>query len=374
MASAIAMDRGQVIYLNPKWPTPDKLALEQLGNWALNQSNFAEPVVLATSGSTAASRLRTKLVIIEKKALIFSAKIINRNFAITAKDRWLNPLPRFHVGGLGIFMRAELSGSEVIVSHEKWDPSRIHGKLRDEKISVTSMVPTQIFDLVQLKLKAPPDLRLVFVGGASISAKLVQEAQQLGWPLVITYGMTETSSMIAASSLDSAMDAKFFSEVGLRFSESGILSVKYEGLFSAYAKYDENQKMTLQDPKVEGWFQTEDRIQLTDDQTVQFLGRTSDQIKILGELVDVNSLRQMLPANIVVDTEDDPRAGKALVFYTDILDTLLVKNLLKAYNEKVRPFEKCKAVFQVQQIPRTDLGKVIFVDLRQTQKSEVTIE
>src|SRR5687768_8875866 len=107
-------------------------------------------VWLATSGSTGA----LKLTALSKKALLASAASVNRHLQSDAQDVWFCVLPTFHVGGLGIYARALLSGARVVAA--AWD-SRTFAEM--EEMTLASLVPAQVADLVRTGLRAPGGVR-----------------------------------------------------------------------------------------------------------------------------------------------------------------------------------------------------------------------
>src|SRR5688572_32857682 len=89
-------------------------------------------VWLATSGTSGA----LKLTALSKKALLASAASVNRYLQSDSRDVWCCVLPTFHVGGLGIYARALLSGARVV--SETWDPARFAA---NREITLASLVP-----------------------------------------------------------------------------------------------------------------------------------------------------------------------------------------------------------------------------------------
>jgi O-succinylbenzoic acid--CoA ligase len=63
---------------------------------------------------------------------------------------------------------------------------------RDD-VTIASMVPTQLQRLVEAGAQPGPDLRLVMLGGAAADPRILDA----GWPVVTTYGMTQTCSAVA---------------------------------------------------------------------------------------------------------------------------------------------------------------------------------
>ncbi|MBO9667514.1 MAG: AMP-binding protein, partial [Bdellovibrio sp.] len=198
-------------------------------------------VWIATSGSTAESTRSTKLVALSKKSLMASAQSVNQHLQATAQDVWTQVLPHFHVGGLGIEIRAELSGAKVIkaLKDGKWDPEFFYQTVLAEKCTLSALVPTQVYDLVERNYSCPSHLRAIVVGGGALDGALFDRARALGWPLLPSYGMTETASQIATASLQSLQNLEYpaielLSHADARTNAEGFLEVTSLSLFTCY--------------------------------------------------------------------------------------------------------------------------------------------
>ena len=153
---------------------------------------------VATSGSTGA----LKWVALSRAAVLASAGAVNRHLGADSKDRWAHALPDFHVGGLGIHARAQLSGA-AILAFPRWEAAGFHAFCLSERATLTALVPAQLHDLIALGLPAPPSLRAVVVGGGALSESRFRLARGLGYPVLSSYGATECASQIATSPLGS---------------------------------------------------------------------------------------------------------------------------------------------------------------------------
>jgi O-succinylbenzoic acid--CoA ligase len=141
--------------------------------------DLPDHVWLATSGTSG----RFKLVALARQAMEASARAVNAHLGASAQDVWINPLPLFHVGGLGILARAHLTGSRCELLHGAWDSQRFVDAVRRCDATLSALVPTQVHDLVQRGLPAPECLRGVVVGGGVLTEDLFARAAGLGWPL-----------------------------------------------------------------------------------------------------------------------------------------------------------------------------------------------
>lgn len=335
-----------MIQINPRHPDRDRI-------YALLQKHLLpDHTWFMTSGSSG----ETKAVALSHNALMASAEAVNRHLDVTPKDKWLNALPLFHVGGVGIQMRAQLSGSPVIIT--KWDPALFADQIAQHLITLTSLVPTQVYDLVQQQIEAPPSLRAAIVGGGALSPHLYAKAQMLKWPLLPSYGLTECSSQVGTATRNSP-HLKLLSHIEAGINDQGFLMIKSPALLTTYAKIT-NDTIRLEDPKTNGWFTTEDKA--TINACLEIHGRNTDFVKISGESVDLKKLSELLEGECVLFTVPDERLGHTLhLAYTSATP---ITNLLEKYHARVLPFERIKQTHLVPYIPRCPLGKVLAGELK----------
>ncbi len=368
------------LFLNPQFPQDQAQHLQGL------IPEVASPLqghlFLLTSGTTAQSIQDLKWVALSKTAFLASAEAVNRHLESKSSDIWLHPLPDFHVGGLGIWARSFLNGARV-VKFQSWNPKDFVHALQESGATLTALVPTQIYDLVKENFHSPPSLRAVLVGGGALSTAIYQKARSLDWPLLPTYGMTETCSQIATASMDSLSHQKInldgkISELAIPSLEvlghlevqeayDGKLQIKGSSLLSGYI-YENEGRPRFVDPKKDGWFYSQDRGVLKNRQ-LQILGRIDDFVKIGGESVDVSRLRgifdeirshyQLLGDLAILPVPDD-RLGQAihLIYDSQISEPDCI-HLVEKFNSKVLGFERIRKTHQMDTIPRTALGKLI---------------
>lgn len=350
-------DRATEILINPRLPAGDRDTVHRLIGTA---APLDAHVWLTTSGTAG----RLKPVALAKRALLASAAAVNRHLDCSAHDVWMNALPGFHVGGLGIHARAHLSGARVAVMPE-WNALDFTTGLAAERATLTSLVPAQVFDLVQAALPAPPSLRAAVVGGGALAPDLWRRGRALGWPLLPSYGATECASQIATAPAGGAGDEppglQPLSHVRLRTCDDGRLEVRSDALFTGYATEE-----GLVDPKRDGWWRTDD-LAAAHRGTLVVYGRADETVKVGGELVNLAVLEARL-AEIRVRVA--PEADAALLRIADARlewvvglavaadDAETATRLCDAYNAAVLPFERSRILHHVPAIPRTPLGKV----------------
>lgn len=365
--------KNEVLF-NPRMPESAKKGLFSALSLLDDLNSEKGHVCFATSGSTG----KLKWVALSKAAILSSAHAVNSHLHSDHKDIWLNPLPEFHVGGLGIIARGYLSQAPVITCHfpaSKWNPEYFHKLLGQSQTTLTSLVPTQVFDLVSLQLKAPPSLRAVIVGGGAISEKIYFTAIGLGWKLLPSYGLTECASGVATAKYDSWNLSNYpllapLSHIQLAVSENGCLKIKSEALLSAYLEED-LECFKLNDPKTDGWFTTEDKV-IFEEGSIKSVSRGEHFIKIGGENVDLLRLEKVLEeeklalqfkADAALTALGDARLGYRIYLAVTSPLNEKVQKLVDHYHQRVFPFERISQVLSVNEIPRSALNKVLKADL-----------
>ncbi len=356
--------------LNPK----RSYEVEGLWEAACDLAGVESAIVLATSGSEGhGSEGQVKYVVLEKSALLASGKAVNAHCNIGPGDVWLAGLSTFHVGGLGIYARAYLSGSRIVTM--PWDEWKKDGSLFVEacdegQVTVTSLTPVHLFDLVEHRVKCPSSLRGVFIGGGALSEELANRAHDLNWPLWTTYGMTESASQIATSLelspilpilpilpiWETAIDK-----------QTGRLKIRGKALFSGYLTFQKESRDWSFDSArdADGWFTTGDSVNLSKD-GLHFKDRADDLVKVLGELVSVRKLEKELcnlGLKAAVIPKPHPRRGHEFIAFIEGSDEEISR--ATQFNASQPELEKLAELVVLEELPTTEIGKIDRSELSQ---------
>ena len=322
-----AWDRGNaVLPVDPRLPAAARQAVcETLG--AGRPVEDGDALVVATSGSTGVP----KGVVLTFDALAAAAGAASTRLAVDpSSDSWLACLPLSHVGGLGVVVRALLTGTPLTV-RPAFDPT--------VDATLVSLVPTLLdrFDTSQF--------RVVLAGGAF--------DRKLRPPNVVhTYGMTETGGGVVYD--DVPLDG-----VEVRADEAGQLSVRGPTLLRCYRDGS--------DPRdTDGWLPTGDVGEVLGDGRVVVHGRRSDLIVTGGENVwpaDVEEALRSHPAvaEVAVTARDDPEWGQRVIAVVVPRQRSAPPTLddLRAWVKDRRPaFAAPRELVLVDALPRTTNGKV----------------
>jgi len=330
----------------------------------LQALQIARAVIFQSSGTTGAARF----VVHSREALLASARAVNAHLEARYSDVWLCALPVFHVGGFAVYARAYCSKSRVYEFHGKWDADRFVEQCIHHCATLSSLVPTQVHDLVKAGIASPPTLRAILVGGGQLDQALELEARHLGWPILRTYGLSEAASQVATQRGDALI---LLPHLEAALGENGRLRLRGASLLNGYLSAREDGGWSYEDPKDERtWFLTDDVVELDGDE-LRFIARRSSQVKILGELVDVESIEraflQALPRGLEVALIDVPdiRSQNALVAaFTDRLQGEWLEAQIHSFNATLAGFERIARATHLARLPRGPLGKLRRGELR----------
>lgn len=318
------------LLLNPRMPFEDRERLERIVP-ALDGHIF-----VATSGSTGA----LKLVALSKRAVLASAAAVNERLEVTHRDVWAAVLPPFHVGGLGVYARCHLAGARVLPM--AWDVCAF----AESEATLASLVPAQVHDLVLAKVSPPRGLRAILVGGGPFDGAAAERARATGWPVLPSYGMSECCSTVS-------IEEVLLPHLDARLEPEGRVAFRGSSLLTGYVT-----DAGLIDPKIDGWFISEDLGEV-EGRVLRIRGRAADFVKIGGESVDLGRLDRILGELAGDDAALVAVADERLGHVIHLVATIDGSALVDAFNARVHPFERIRAVHRVDAIPRSVLGKLL---------------
>jgi len=342
-----------------------------LAQWAGDQAELAAHVLFLTSGSSCAA----KWVALSRGALRCSAEAVNAHLRVRADDVWGLALPERHVGGFGVLARGFFAGVGVARYVGKWQPMGFRGWLEAADVSLVSLVPTQLVDLVAAGLTAPRRLRAVIAGGGAVSGELGEAARALGWPVLASFGMTEAGSQIATAPLQQ-LDEGFcpaplplLSGWDARVGPSGCLELRGGGLFSGYVVSRGGGWEFLS--RVGEWFASSDRVALSDEGLTP-LGRADRRVKVLGELVDLDEIEREIAKTAlplpdvwkIMDLPDARRGCRLVLVSESAPPSAALQAALVAYQAQASGPARMAGTAVVAAFPRGELGKLQMAELR----------
>lgn len=255
-------------------------------------------VVLWTSGTSG----RPRGVALSHGALSTHVTAVRRRLALDPlRDTWLASLSTAHVGGLMLVFRAILTGSRLVAfgavtPEETW--ALLGGDLLpaglNSPVTHASLVPTQLKRLLDATDDAAPpaSFRCLLLGGAHTPVDLLARARAAGWPIALTYGMTEMCSQVATATPDQ-VEAKPgcvgppLSGIELRIADTEEVFVRGPSLATGYL-----DGTPLLD--ADGWYHTGDLGRVDEVGDLWITGRRSDRIISGGVNVDAAEVEDVL--------------------------------------------------------------------------------
>jgi len=263
-------------------------------------------VVLWTSGTEG----RPRGVRLSFENMAGSARAAQLRLGLLESDVWLASLSPAHVGGLAIVARVFLLGG-TLVAFGGVGIGEISdlidagvGPVGDASTTVShlSLVPTQLSRLLAHREGRPPpaSLRCALLGGAGTPSPLLERALAEGWPVALTYGMTEMASQVATAapadvrrkpgSVGRALDGV---EVSIASGGEILVRGPTQALgYLAAGPGSEAERIRLGD--ADGWHHSGDLGHIDPEGDLWVTGRRSDRIVSGGVTVDAAEVEQVL--------------------------------------------------------------------------------
>jgi acyl-CoA synthetase (AMP-forming)/AMP-acid ligase II len=328
--------------------------------------------VLFTSGSSGAA----KGVELPEAQLLFVAREVVRNNRLTSSDRGFNSLPLFHVNAQVVGLLSTLVAGAALVVDASFHRTGFWELLAQRRITWLNAVPA-ILAVLTRDGAAVPDLGLRFIRSASAPLPDAVRIALGDVPLVLSWGMTEAASQIAATPPG---DAAHPGSVGLPLGsdvvvrtesggaaapgELGRLWIRGPGIVSSYLFGKASDRF---DP--EGWLDTGDLGRIELDGYIYLHGRSDDVINRGGEKVYPAEVEEVLLGDarvleaVVVAARHDvlgsvPKAYVIPVLGAEGDEDDLIAALRARCDARLPRFKRPVEIEVVADLPRAPTGKV----------------
>ncbi len=246
--------------------------------------------IIYTSGTTS----KPKGAMLTHNNLVNNGITASLAIRATREDVLLQATPYFHIMGLGAIIRLAACETKVVIL-ETYKPERVLQLIEQEKITIHPGVPT----LFSLELNHPSfksydlsSLRLAIMAGMPCPVELIRKVKaEMGCPVLISYGMTETSPLLTFTDFEddditqaetvgravTGVELKTVDEnrQEVAVGEIGELACRSPGLMKGYYNLPVMTRAVVDD---ERWFYTGDLVTSDAKGYIRIVGRKNDMM------------------------------------------------------------------------------------------------
>ncbi|MCD8339092.1 MAG: AMP-binding protein [Burkholderiales bacterium] len=315
-------------------------------------------IVIFTSGTSG----NPKPVILSRRALIASALSSAKNIPLSEEDVYQLSIPPARIGGFSIITRSLIAGSAISLA-PKFDPFETTKSWDEDGVTLASVVPAMLMRVMEECPEWRPkgNFRSFLVGGAPTSEKLRKKAKDLSLPLIMTYGMTETSSNVVSTPY--ALKDQITFGCGT-LNANAEMKIENEDIYVRGPMLADGY-WGRDDFLTNGWFYTGDRGYIDSDGFVHVKGRRSDSIVTAGNNVDPIEVEHALESiagikrALVLGKPDDTwgEIVVALLVPESKTEELTASEIVQGLEKKLAKYKSPRRYEWVEELPQTKGGK-----------------
>ena len=306
------------------------------------------------------------------------------------QETFITALPLYHIFSLtaNAMFALKIGANSVLITNPRDMPGFVK-ELSKVKFSYITGVNTLFNGLLNTPGFADLDfstLRLSLGGGMAVQEAVANKWKDVtGHVLVEAYGLTETSPAVCINPVNitgftgniglpiSSTEICVKDENGneLGFDEPGELCIRGPQVMQGYWKRPKETANVLSD---DGWLKTGDVAVVNKDGFVKLVDRLKDLIIVSGFNVYPNEIENVValhPKVLEVGAigVEHPKSGEAVKIFVVKSDESLTEDELKAYCHEEMTRYKCpKYIEFVDDLPKSNVGKVLRKDLRELNK------
>ncbi|WP_067725654.1 o-succinylbenzoate--CoA ligase [Oceanobacillus damuensis] len=293
------------------------------------------------------------------------------NLGLNKEDKWLIPLPIFHVSGLSTTIKSVIYGMPLYLL-EKFDVEDVHQAIMEKGVTIISVVTLMVQRLIdQLGEDRYPDtLRCMLLGGGPAPKPMLELAKVKNIPVFQSYGMTETASQIVTLSPKDALEklgsaGKPLFPAQLRISGKasghvGEIQVKGPMVTRGYFKNNEANEKAMDN----GWLSTGDLGYLDEEGYLYVVDRRNDLIISGGENIYPSEIESVLSG--MEQIREVGVAGKPHDIWGQVPVAFVVKRqevsreeIISYAAERLAKYKLPKEIHFVKELPRNASNKLM---------------
>jgi len=336
-------------------------------------------VILFTSGSFGAPRG----VVLSHRNLVANVAQIAAHIDLDPAWVLFNPLPVFHCFGLtGGVLLPLLTGMKAFEY-----PSPLHSKqipplLKETGASILLTTDTFLHQYARVAERDEMSgLQFIVCGAEKVRAEThTLIAERFGpVPVLEGYGASEAAPVIAVNKptdnrpgtvggLLPGIETRVEPVEGIP--RGGRLFVRGPNVMSGYLSEDGVEEL------VDGWHDTGDVVEISEDNWITILGRVKRFAKIGGEMVSLTAAEKLAEqawpdARHAVVAVADPKKGERLVLVTDRIDASPSTLVALAQETGASELSVPRKILKVGEVPVLGTGKTDYVAIQRLAEMEL---
>lgn len=342
--------------------------------------------IVYTSGTTGVS----KGAILTYQNHFWGAMASAMQLGLSISDKWLVPMPLFHVGGMGVLMRCLIYGTTVVI-HHRFEPELVNRAIDEDGVTLVSVVPAMLRRMLEQRTHPyPSTLRSVLLGGSAAPKGLLMRAHEQHVPVNQSYGLTETNTQATTLMATDALrkvgsSGKPLANLRLAIlGPSGLttdphvegeIAVQGPTVIQGYL----NQPVANAKSFRDGWFYTGDIGVLDDEGYLYVLDRRSDLIVSGGENIYPAEIESVLTdyepvVEAAVVGQTNATWGQVPVAFVVTQASLDVDAILAHCQKQLASYKVPKAFYRMDVLPRNASGKLLRRELKERLNNERDIQ
>jgi O-succinylbenzoic acid--CoA ligase len=308
-----------------------------IGNFLIDWLSTTDAIEVQTSGSTGIS----KTIKISKQAMVNSAIATGDFFKLKPGDSALHCLPSYFIAGKMMLVRAIILGLEIDCVEPVAQPIFDSKKNYD----FCAMIPLQ----VSKTITNSHNIKIIIIGGASLSQNLLDKIKNCANRFYETYGMTETVTHVAIKPLLSKAQKG-----------NGHFKALPEITFSK----DERDCLVIYASRLtDDVILTNDIVDLKSIITFRWLGRydlviNSGGVKLFPEQIE-QRLQSIIKERFIIASQPDTNLGEKLILIIEnpIESTTDIQKRINALTT-LKKLETPQLIFTLDAFVETENSKI----------------
>lgn len=312
---------------------------------------------------------------------------------LRSEDRTICVVPCYHLYGIHCVINLALRAGATVVTLPQFDLEEFLRAVQDYEINILPVVPPIVLVLSQSPLVDRFDLsklKTMHCGAAPLSVDVANSAcKRLGVNISYGYGMTELSPLshltyrkasvqkpestgyCLPNTLCKIIDVD--SKIELEPGAEGEVCVRGPQVMKGYLNQPEATAELIDS---EGWLHTGDIGYADEDGALFIVDRLKELIKYKGRQVAPAELEAVLlshpaVADAAVIPSPDEFAGEVPIAFVVLKESVSAAEIIEFVAERVAPYKRIRRVDFVDQIPKSQAGKILRRVLAQRVREHV---